>query len=222
MIAPCIFVRYTFWLGCDRYLYIPLALFCLALACTSLCERLPPFSRVARGALEATVALALIFASYLSAETYYSQTAFMMGMMRMRPDDPSGYLTSARWLWHRGQKDGAMQLLDRVPRIGLPAPLASQLARVLADFGAREQALSVVADMEARYPDDPFVALDVVSVRLDEGRVAEAAEKASALRAQAATCRAVRALFEAHLARSDFALRHGAETRAELARYACP
>ncbi|HEX6244001.1 MAG TPA: hypothetical protein VFZ61_23960 [Polyangiales bacterium] len=222
MVLPSVMVRHAFWLGADRYFYVPLALFILALAFTPRASAwLVSWSARAQALLGVMLALVLAPATYLTAETYRNQSEHILAMMRMRPADPTGFLIGARWLWHREQQTGAQQLLARLPRSGLPPPLASQLATVLGEFGQTAEALRVVADMATRHPEDPFVQLDVVSVMLDQGRMGEAERAAAMLRAMPSFCHAARALVEAHLNTPAFAAAHAAEGRAMLDRVRC-
>jgi hypothetical protein len=222
MIVPCVLVRHTFWLGCDRYLYIPLLLSCLALGAPALdawiADRLRP---AARGAMASAWLLSLALSTFWTSRTYHGQTEQMLAMIHERPDDPTGPLVGARWLWHAGNREGARTLIDRVPRSGLAPPLASQLATRLGEMGRTDEALAVVADMARGHPDDPYVQLDVLAVELDQGELAAAAKQAQRLRQHPGFCRAARALIAQHLRGPSWSAAQRREGSALLAGYSC-
>lgn len=221
MIAPCVLVRHAFWLGCDRYLYVPLLLICLALGSPALEARLGSLRPALLRGAAALWLLTLALSTFVTAQSYHGQTEQMLAMIHQRPDDPTGPLVGARWLWHAGNKDGARTLIDRVPRQGLAPPLASQLATRLGEMGRTREALAVVAEMERAYPRDPYVQLDVLSVQLDQGQLAEAAARAQQLRPDPAFCRAARSLLESHLHRARWNADQRREASALLAGYSC-
>jgi hypothetical protein len=221
MVAPCVLVRHAFWLGCDRYLYVPLLLVCLALGAPAIEERSAALRPSLRRAGAAAWLLALSLSTFATSQTYHGQTEHMLALIHQRPGDPTGRLVGARWLWHAGNKDGARALIDRVPRSGLPPPLASQLATRLGGMGRTREALAVVAEMERSHPDDPYVQLDVLAVQLDQGRISQAAAHAAALRSYPTFCRAARALIEEHVRHPGWDPLQRREGNVLLAGYFC-
>jgi hypothetical protein len=221
MVAPCALVRHAFWLGCDRYLYVPLLLGCLALASPALEARIAALRPALQGSAAAALAIALMLATLATSQSYHSQTDHMLAMIHGRPEDPTGYLVGARWLWHADNEEGARTLIDRVPRRGLPPPVASQLATRLAEMGRTDEALAVVAAMEREHPRDLYVQFDVLAVQLDQGQLADAAARARKLQPYPAMCRATRSLVEAHLRREQWGPEQRREATALLAGYPC-
>lgn len=194
-LVPAIAVRHAFWHGFDRYLYMPTLLGCLAAAQAGL-PSLESWPARTRGMALGALALALGVAASLTAGSYASQADHLTIRLEQQPEDPSGYLMGARWLWNADRREDAEQLLARMPDRDLPPPIASELATLLNDMGRREEALEVVGRMEARYPDDPWVLFDVVSVRLVEHDLGAALAAAGRLRALPSFCRGVHVLLE--------------------------
>lgn len=215
-LAPAVMVGSAFWCGFDRYLYMPTVLAVLAWPERRReapgAEHLLRVPRVflRRGAVALAATLAL--ATWATSQNYHSQSAFMASMIRLRPEDPSGRLFGAQWLSVGGKRAQALELLAPVPREGLPRPLASALVTRLAALRQREQALVVLDDMSARYPDDPYALLDVVWTSIQRGDLARVRAAAGRLRAEPAFCEGVRKLLDRGMHRPEI-------DRAELARF---
>lgn len=170
-VVPCVMLRHAYWLGLDRYLYVPLFLSCLAwiVAPTTDRERSTPRRVTWIGA--PALAGILAVSTWFTAETYQNSTKHMVAMIQLRPDDPSGNLMGARRLWRGHQKAQAHAMIDRIPHTGLPAPLAGRLATQLGEMGRQREAIAVVDDMARRYPTDPYVLMAAVSVGIERGRL---------------------------------------------------
>jgi len=206
-LAPTVVVSSSFWSGFDRYLYMPAVLVCLSLKkapterkTTRIPVAVKRFAMILIGSL-------LAVSTFATAQNYTSQSDFMTSMIQLRPEDPSGCLFGANWMNEAGDNDAALKLLDRVPKRGLPRPLASELATRLSKAGRYEQALAVFEDMVRRYPDDPYALYDTVSVRLDHGQLAEAFEAAERLRSYPTFCRGVKVFLKKAEKRSSERLR---------------
>ncbi len=168
-LIPTLVVSHGFWQGLDRYLYMPAILLALAIAECLPKEREPRLRpSLARGAL-AAAGLGFALATFLSAGSYANQAAHFSAMIETRPDDPTGYLAGALWLWEAKEHETATALLERMPRTELPPPLASQLVTVLGRMGRADEALSVLANLHREHPNDPFVLYDVFAVSLSRG-----------------------------------------------------
>lgn len=191
-LAPTVLVSSSFWCGLDRYLYMPLLLLALALVETPLGDKLSALGSRALTSAAAGLAALLAVATFYTARHYESQAAFMASMIQLRPDDPSGYLFGSAWLSGAGQQEAAARMLASVPQRGLPRPLASALVTRLARAGQREQAIGVLDDMAARYPDDPYALYDVVVTSIQRGDLARAFAAAERLRGYVGFCEGVR------------------------------
>ena len=195
-LVPCVVVRHAFWSGLDRYLYLPLLLTCLALGTASEARDWQVVqAKVARIATLA-VGAALLLTTWITADTYGDQTKHMLAMMEMRPNDSTGYLVGAEWLWKAEQQEGGRALLDKIPREGLPPSHAFQLATLLGKMGRRDDALAVVNAVARSHPDDLYVLSNLVGVRLEERRVEDSLAAAERLRNHPAFCKSVRTLLD--------------------------
>lgn len=191
-LVPCVVVRHAFWSGLDRYLYLPLLLSCLALGTASQVRDWPVVhAKVARIAIVA-VGVALLLATWITADTYGDQTKHMVAMMEMRPKDSTGYLVAAEWLWKAEQQEGARALLDKISHEDLPPSHGFQLATLLGKMGRRDEALAVVNAVVRNHPDDLYVQANLVGVRLEERRVEDSLAAAERLRDHPAFCQSVR------------------------------
>lgn len=200
-LAPTVLVSSSFWCGFDRYLYMPLLLVALALVETPLGAKLSALGPRTLTIATAVLALVLVVGTFFTARHYQSQAAFMASMIQLRPDDPSGYLFGAAWLAGAGQQDAAARMLESVPKRGLPRPLASALVTRLARSGRRDEAIVVLDDMAARYPDDPYALYDVVVTSIQRGDLTRAFAAAERLRGYRGFCDGVRSQLARALAR---------------------
>ncbi|MET0343832.1 MAG: hypothetical protein ABW252_22655 [Polyangiales bacterium] len=188
-LAPTVVVSSAFWCGFDRYLYMPTLLCVLALP--DLCGSAVRVPRVLAAVCLSGTLACLALATYATSTYYRGQTAFMTSLLTLRPDDPSGPLFGALFLSAGGRRQEALQLLAHVPRRGLPRPLASALVTRLAALGERDDALAVLDDMLARYPNDPYAILDRVWTSIQRGDLSSAFAAAERLRTEPGFCEGV-------------------------------
>lgn len=162
-LLPVLPVRHLFWLGFDRYLYIPILL--LAVACNSLPLRDPRPSRVSTTAAAALGLTVLAASSFFSARYYESQTAWLKSLITTRPDDPSGYLLSALLFLDNKDTARAATILTATPRENLPPPHSHELVTLLQELGRDAEAVEVSLRSYDRYPHVGLVLLDAFTAR---------------------------------------------------------
>jgi hypothetical protein len=172
-LAPTAHVASTFWAGLDRYLVMPGLLTVLAvLEILDRPGRAPDAAPApaGRATLAAVAALLLVawsgFSLASTAGFYASQERFVWSMVERRPEDPTGYLFVAGELAQKGMPDLCGQLLDQMPDVELPPAHLREKVRLLLLLGRVVEAAELVEAGHARSPEDPWLALTAVVVRL--------------------------------------------------------
>jgi hypothetical protein len=183
-LAPAVLVSDAFWLGFDRYLYLP-AVLCAAAAL--------PLAGGGRFSAAATLlaALALGAATFVAAGAYTSHTAFTTAVLRDRPDEPTGALVAADDALERGRPDEAAALVEAMPTWDLPPSVAHHAASLLLALGRQRDAAALVERAAAAAPDNANLAFDLFTVRAAQGRWPDVIALARRLGANPARRRAV-------------------------------
>jgi|GEM_PF-7102639 len=171
-LLPTGIVGDVFWLGFDRYLYLPAVLVALAMQ-----DGLPAFEERVRAArrplawgLGAAVfgTLALTLAG--TASLYTSQTRWVMSMADVRPDDPTGWLLRAFSYGKAGEPALGHEALAQIDPATLPVPLALFEARARQALGDFEGSIAALEATYTRFPDSRAAQLRALTVRLRTGR----------------------------------------------------
>ena len=192
VLLPTALVSDVFWLGFDRYLYMPLIL--IATACA---PELRATTIRRRGALLATPALALLGAlTAASGLGYASHEGMIEAIIARRPEDPTGYLLGASERAQAGDLAGAFALVEQIQADQLTGASAHQTASLLHRLQRPDLVVLVLEEAHRREPDHPFVRLDLVGLRGAQGRFDEALDLAEALREEPGFCAPVRAELE--------------------------
>lgn len=172
---PTALVADSFWLGLDRYLYMPLCLLALMPIVGSVVapDAIEPTSgwRPSPGwALCAGVALILAGECALTAGNYRSQRVFAESILRGRPDEPTGYILVAEDALDHDDRDRAQQALALLPRKDLPPIMAHKVVQVDLAAGRTREAMALLEETASRYLLDPNVRFDLLALRAGQRR----------------------------------------------------
>lgn len=150
-----------FWLGFDRFLYVPVV--ALAILVGEAWEGAPESLARPTAIASAVVVVGLAFLAHLGAKAYASQISFETALKEERPSDPSGILLEARRLVRSGREESAARALEHAAPSTSPA---IERERALRQFnsGRQELAIATLARMERTRPEDPMVAADALTV----------------------------------------------------------
>lgn len=189
VLLPTALVSEVFWLGFDRYLYMPAVL--LVTACAPELRATSPDRRVTL----AGVALAALLGALTAASglAYASHAALADAILARRPEDPAGYLLVAAIRARDGDPEGALELVSAVPADALTPASAHQAASLLHRLRRPDLVAIVLEEAHRRDPDDPYLLFDLLGLRASQGRFDDALELAADLRARPGFCPAVRA-----------------------------
>lgn len=210
-LLPVLPVRNLVWLGFDRYLYMPaiLALLGLAsvfearraesLACTS---NLACTSRLGRLA-QATLLALLAGASFVTAQAYRDQGAWLTALIHRRPDDPSGYIKAAEWYLGRGDRERAQQAALSAPRRGHSPALSHELAVLLLRFERAPEAFELIDATLSRHPRSSLAAFDALMADVLRGRFNALPALLPRLTGDPVLCPAARAWLQTFLEQAD-------------------
>ncbi len=190
-LLPVGLVAGSFWLGFDRYLYLPGVLLA-HLALSALPGPAPTGSGLraaaggpagaALGAALASLALAgLAWASWQAALPYRSHDRFVAALAEARPADPSGWLLAAARARQQGDTPLAGELLAHLPTAPQPPALEHRMAQAELQLGRSAAAAQRVERAAARWPEHAGLRLDLLGLRVAQGRVADAAALLRAL-----------------------------------------
>jgi len=191
-VLPTAWVADSFWLGFDRYLYLPaILLFVAAL----------PWLRARRWWAWCLVPPALLAVPlYATARQYRSHGTFAAALLDARPDDPGGYLIAALDAVDRGDRAGAAALMRELPEPTRIPAVAHHAARIYLSIGDRAAAAALVEKAAAEHPDSPNLRFDLFVLRGAQRRWAEAAALARELSVDPARRRAVAEVIDGWLA----------------------
>ena len=179
-LLPAGLVGDAFWLGFDRYLYLPLLLLALALA-----DAPWPGARPVL-AVGGPALLVCAWGLWGTAATYASPVEFALGMATLRPGEPTGALMTAREAVAAGRPEAALALLDARPVVTdrpVPPALTHRLAGEYLGLGRPDRAAALIEEAAAAFPDDANLRFDLMTLRMGQRRVDEALALAEALRA---------------------------------------
>jgi len=192
VLLPTALVSDVFWLGFDRYLYMPMIL--IVTACAPELRAIAIRRRAALGSASALAVLGVLTAA--SGLAYASHEAMIEAMIARRREDPTGYLLGASERAQHGDPAGAFALVERIQADQLTGASAHQTASILHRLERPELVIMVVEEAHRREPDHPFVRLDLVALRGAQGRFDEALDLAERLREEPGFCDPVRAELE--------------------------
>ena len=179
VLAPTAAVCNYFWLGFDRYLYLPMVLLALA-GLPVLAERL---SRPARGvALPLAVAtvVGVSFASFFAASFYEGHEEWVEAVVTQRPEEPTGYIMAANYLNEVGNKPAAAQVLGRMPVVPMPAALTHEAIEAASSSGRGDLLLRLVQQGIEQHPNSPNLVVDAMKLANGRGdwlRLAELSDR---------------------------------------------
>ncbi len=148
-LAPVVVVSRSFWMGFDRYLYMPSVLLLLAAAQVSLhgpreaSERRRLVYRVLGVALLVVAAVGTREAS----GAYASQEAFDEALLRDHSDDPTIHYYFARAANRSGDEAGLRERLSAMPPLPWPRPIIAptyELALKISDTPRAHQAIDAL------------------------------------------------------------------------------
>ncbi|MCO4771059.1 MAG: hypothetical protein KDA24_13575 [Deltaproteobacteria bacterium] len=165
-LAPTAYVGAAYWAGLDRYLVLP-AILCF-FAAWELGRGWTPGSKARRPLLAVLGASALVVVASLAftATFYASSEEFCTTMVAQRPEDPTGYLFYASEMVSERAPKTASAILNEMPDVTLPPPIAREKIRLLLDLGRLEEAADLAESAHAQHPDARWLGLTTVVVRL--------------------------------------------------------
>lgn len=169
-LLPAGLVGDAFWLGFDRYLYLPALLLALAVADANRLPR-PIWAAGAVGLSLCAWGLAG------TAATYASPAEFALGMATLRPDDPTGALLAAREAGDAGHPEAALALLEARPMTSgrpVPAALTHQLAATYLVAGRSDRAAALIEAAAEAHPRDGNLMFDLFILRMSQRRADDA------------------------------------------------
>jgi len=155
------------WLGFDRYLYLPLLLASLAIAPAASFVPRPRRDLVIGGAACAILLLAV--SSFATSRAYASHRVWLKSLIDSRPDDPSGYLLTARFFLDVDDVARTRESLLRTPRQRLSPALAHELFTLFMLVGEARVAVGVAEQAYRGDPRDAFTLLDALAARAMQG-----------------------------------------------------
>lgn len=191
-ILPVLGVRHMFWLGFDRYLYIPLLLLTLAAGTSLDPARSEASSRPLTRGLVFAALTALGVSSFVTARGYHSQEAWLHSLMHSRPDDPSGWAMAADWYARENDSKRARAYALGAPREGVPPPISHDLAELMIALGERRAAVQLMEQTYRAFPERAPARFDALVARGMQGRFDEAYALARSLQSDALFCTAAR------------------------------
>jgi hypothetical protein len=196
-LAPTAIVAGYFWLGFDRYLYLPLILLLAALAphAPALQARIEARAAAARPALAvaaASLTAWFAYATWTTATFFAGNAAFAGALISARPADPSGYLIGAASVDASGRAAVAEYLRGLVGR-DLPPAFVHAVALQQSRFGLYAEVKQTLERAAARFPDDAQVHFDLLELRGAQHRFSEGLALSKALLNDAHFCPATQA-----------------------------
>lgn len=147
-LAPVVVVSRSFWMGFDRYLYMPSILVVLAVApyVVSAVSRRPG----RRLAFSAIAVIALVFASFMThraSAAYASQEAYDRALLIDHSDDPTTHYYFARATDRSGDEAGLRARLSAMPPPPWPRPIivpTYELAAKVSDAPRMREAIDAL------------------------------------------------------------------------------
>ncbi len=208
-VLPAVLVADSFWMGFDRYLYLPTCLLALAAlvarATAASPETAPRLRQETKLWLASAALLAWLgVATYGTAQTFRSQHEFVWSIVKARPEDPTGYMLMAEDLVNEGRPTEAGRALMLAPKkLEWPPAMAHQAARIYLQAGLREQAAALVEQAAQAFPGDVRTRFDLLLLRGAQHRFDEALELARPLLVDSRSRDAVRLTLRGWLASGE-------------------
>jgi hypothetical protein len=153
-LAPVAVVSRSFWMGFDRYLYMPSILLLMAAApCV-----LRGFVRgrlgynLATGALWVCVLLVAAAQTHHASAAYANQEAYDQALLRDHPDDPTIHYYLARAADRSGDTSGLQERLSGMPPPPWPRPIivpTYELAAKVSDAERAQQAIDAMVESQS-------------------------------------------------------------------------
>lgn len=195
-LAPSAYVANFFWLGFDRYLYMPLMLATVAVVhSVPIGVALRPALRY--GAVGLVALLCLM--AFTTAGYYADNTRFWLSMAEARPDDPSPYLLSATFVTE--DRDAFHAIMAKMPPPTASPIAVREAAYMMREAGFVAQGNALVEISLAEGPRDEQAAYNELELRRIQGRVTEALALAEPLVASPIFCASARSeLYEIDVA----------------------
>lgn len=124
-LAPVVVVSRSFWMGFDRYLYMPSVLLVLAVAQVALGRRaaLAKEHRLGLGAIGVVLLFLAVVGTSSASRAYANQEAFDRALLRDHSDDPTIHYYFARAADRSGDGAGLRKLLSAMPPPPWPRPI---------------------------------------------------------------------------------------------------
>lgn len=163
-LAPVAVVSRSFWMGFDRYLYMPSILLFLAAAPYVLrgFVRGTREHNLAIGALWVCMLIVSATQTHQASAAYASQEAYDEALLRDHPDDPTIHYYLARAADRSGNKAGIQERLSGMPPPPWPRPIVVptyELATKVSDTPRARQAIEALVASE----DDGMACADIRS-----------------------------------------------------------
>jgi hypothetical protein len=148
-LAPVVVVSRSFWMGFDRYLYMPSILLLLAAAHSTLRGRREASKGLRLGYRALGIALLLLAAvgTRDASRAYASQEAFDQALLRDHPDDPTIHYYLARAADRSGDRAALVEQLSAMPPLPWPRPIIAptyELAAKISDAPRAHQAIDAL------------------------------------------------------------------------------
>jgi hypothetical protein len=196
-IAPAVIVADFFWLGFDRYVFIPALLVLMALSPAGVREPQAGATSgvLPRWLLAGSVALSawLVYCDHTIAGVFHNDDAFAAGMITARPDDPTGYLIAIGNTPAGRLGDAQRAYLQTQAQRELPSPIAHEVAVLAYKHGLYREAASTLEAAYARDAHNPWMQFALLELRGAQHRFDDALQLARALFANASMCHSTRA-----------------------------
>jgi hypothetical protein len=146
-LAPVVVVSRSFWMGFDRYLYMPAILLVLAAAPHALgaWQRAPERARRVIVLLCAIVLLFSAFQLHRASEAYADQRAYETALLADHPEDPTIHYYFARAADRSGDVDALRDRLAAMPSPSWPRPIIVPTYELASKAGHVEKASEAIA-----------------------------------------------------------------------------
>lgn len=152
-LAPVVVVSRSFWMGFDRYLYMPSILLMLAVAQAAAGRRVavPKHQRAGRAAFGVAFLFLAAVGTSDASRAYANQEAFDRALLRDHADDPTIHYYFARAADRSGDTAGLREHLSAMPSPPWPRPIIAptyELAAKVSDNAKARTAIRALVDSE--------------------------------------------------------------------------
>ncbi|MEM7136475.1 MAG: hypothetical protein AAF500_07850 [Myxococcota bacterium] len=180
-LVPVVAVSRSFWIGFDRYLYMPLMLLSFGIApyLGRALSRIPP--KVGFAVTVAAVVVAAV-QTHAASSAYADQEAYDQALERDHPTDPSIHYYFARAADRQGDEARLRTILDGMPGPPWPRPIIVPVYELAEKTANRELALRAVALLTDSVADgapcgDAKAQLERWRLRADDAMVKDALDR---------------------------------------------